>query len=130
MVPIACILKNWCKPGFLVLQELGGGYRTAYSIAELTKHNPADLVEAYAKNLNEGFLKWLDSQECLSRKPEYRWQHGDIPPIWFDEHGSTLSSPDYLIDPPKDTRQVSDYLSYGDDGPVRCPRRTAKKKVR
>jgi hypothetical protein len=132
MIPIACIPKDWHNPGGLVLQRPGGGYRTAYSIDELMKHNPSWLVESYLKSLHDNFLKWLDSQECLlnSKDLTYRWQHGDIPPFWFVEDSSTLSSPDYLVDPPEDTRQESDYLSYGDDEPVRRPKHTAKKKAR
>ncbi len=130
MAPIACIPIDWGKPGYIVLQKPGGGYRSSYSIVELMKCNPPELVEAYLKNLNEDFLKWLDSQERLlnSKDFSYRWQHGDIPPIWFVEESSTLSSPDYLVDQPEDKRKESDYLSYGEDEPVRCPRHSIKRK--
>jgi hypothetical protein len=131
MTPIACIPIDWGKPGYIVLQNPGGGYRSSYSIVELMKHNPPWLVEAYLKSLNDDFLKWLDSQERAinSKDLTYRWEEGDIPPFWLppeSERGS-FCGPDNYVDQPEDNRTEADYLSYGDDEPVRCPRHTSKK---
>lgn len=135
MTPIACIPESWCKPGFLVLQTPGGGFRTAYSVPDLLKHNPKYLIEGYMNTLGESFLSWLTEREraCNQEDKTYRFEQGDIPPFWFTkEHAENhpYSSPDYYVEQPKDTRKEKDYLEIKFDEPVRCPKHTAKRRAR
>lgn len=131
-VPIAYIPLDWGKPGYLILQKPGGGHRSSYSIPELLKCNPGWLVEAYMNNLHDPFFKWLDERERAinSEDHTYRWEEGDIPPFWLPPESERpgFCGPDNYVEQPEDTRTEADYLPYGEDEPIRCPKHTSKRK--
>lgn len=135
LIPVAAISDGQVKPGYLFCCREGMDGRFSFSVPELIKAgNPPELVKAYMENLSGNFQKWLEKQTSeygnYSEKKPYQWQEGDLPPFWFppEGHPDGFFAPDNFVEQPKDTRKESDYATYGDEEPVRAPRRTSRRK--
>ena len=134
MLPVAYIPDGWgTKGGILICQESNGGsFRSGYAVKDLLKLNPEPLVMGYVNNLKDDFFTWITSQEQkynANAHGDYRWEKGDIPPIWFTHESSEggMWTPENFVEQPEDTRTQDDYLEIKAE-PVRSPRRTARRK--
>ena len=131
LIPIAAIPipENQVKPGYLICCRKGMEGRFSFSVPELIEcGNPRELIEGYVKNLEENFQQWLEKQTSdygtHSNKKPYAFETGDLPP-----KGYNVDDPDlpYINDFYPDTRKESDYLSYGDDEPIRRPHHSSRR---
>ena len=118
LIPVAAISKTQISPGFLFCQRADGNGRFSYTGEYLlAAGNSPEEIDGYFENLAENFQKWLEEQTSKygkygdNYKKTYRWEEGDIPPIWYDSNDEDkgMFTPDQYVDQPQDTRSPDDY---------------------